>query len=112
MRRKIGNGGALSPPPPKIIQSHLRVWHAAIWVTVQKYNISANLVRAGKHLCDKAVSAVQMSGSTGEWLRTTVEVRQGCLPSQTLFIIFLDRIMCMEENDRKVQIGRRTITHP
>ena len=65
-----------------------RVWHAALWATMQKYNISANLVRTIEQLYDKATSAVQMNGSIGKWFRTTVGVRQGCLLSPTLFNIF------------------------
>ena len=48
---------------------------------MQKYNISANLVRTTVHLCDKATSAVQINGSIGEWFKITVGVRQGCLES-------------------------------
>ena len=56
-----------------------RVWHAALWATMGKYNINANLVHTIEQLYDKATSAVQMNGSIGEWFRTTVGVRQGCL---------------------------------
>ena len=86
-----------------------RVWHAALWATMRKYNISANLVRTIEQLYDKATSAVQMNGSLGEWFRTTVGVRQGCLLSPTLFNIFLERIMsdALEEHDGKVSIGGR-----
>ena len=52
-----------------------RVWHAALWATMWKYNICANLVRTIEQLYDKATSAVQMNGSLGEWFRTTVGVR-------------------------------------
>ena len=88
-----------------------RVWHAALWATMRKYNIRANLVRTIEQLYDKAISAVQMNGSIGEWFRTTVEVRQGCLLSHTLFNIFLERIMsdALEEHDGKVSIGGRNI---
>ena len=88
-----------------------RVWHAAIWANMQKYNISANLVWAIEYLYDEAIIAVQMNGSTGEWFRTTVEVRQGCLLSLILFNIFLKRIMpdALEEHVGKVSIGSRTI---
>ena len=86
-----------------------RVWHAALWATMRKYNISANLVRTIEQLYDKATSAVQMNGSIGEWFRTTVEVRQGCLLSPTLFNIFLERIM--SDHDGKVSIGGRNITN-
>ena len=85
-----------------------RVWHAALWATMRKYNISANLVRTIEQLYDKATSAVQKNGSIREWFRTTVEVRQGCV-----FNIFLERIMsdALEEHDGKVSIGGRNITN-
>ena len=56
---------------------------------------------------DNAISEVQMNDSTGEWFRTTVGVRQGCLLSSTLFNIFFERIMsdALEEHDGKVSIG-------
>ena len=90
-----------------------RIWHAVLWATMRKYNISANLVRTIEQLYDKATSAVQMNGSIGEWFRTTVGVRQGCLLSPTLFNIFLERIMsdALEEHDGKVRIGGRDITN-
>ena len=89
-----------------------RVWHAALWATM-KYNISANLVRTIEQLYDKATSAVQMNGSIGEWFRTTVGVRQGCLLSPILFNIFLERSMsdALEEHDGNVGIGGRNITN-
>ena len=90
-----------------------RVWHAALWATMRKYNISANLVRTIEQLFDKATSAVQMNDSIGEWFRTTVGGRQGCLLSPTLFNIFLEQIMsdALEEHDGKVSIGGRNITN-
>ena len=80
---------------------------------MRKYNISANLVRTTEQLCDKATSAVQMYGSIGEWFRTTVGVKQGCLLSPTIFSIFLERIMSdtLEEHEGKVSIGVRNITN-
>ena len=80
---------------------------------MRKYNISANLVRTIEQLYDKATSAVQMNSSIGEWFRTRVGVRQGCLLSPTLFNIFLERIMsdALEEHDGKVSIHGRNITN-
>ena len=60
---------------------------------MKRYNISTNLIRVIKNLCDKATSAVLFNNSIGDWFRTTVGVRQGCLFSPTLFNIFLERIM-------------------
>ena len=59
------------------------------------------------------VQSIQMNGSIGEWFRTTVRVRQGCLLSLTLFNIFHERIIsdALEEHDGKVSIGGRNFTN-
>ena len=51
-----------------------RVWHAALWATMKKYNISANLIHVIKNRYNKATSAVLFSGGIGDWFRTTVGV--------------------------------------
>ena len=77
------------------------------------YNINDNLIRTMEGLCDKATSAVYHDNNKGEWLRTTIGVRQGCLLSPTLFNIFLERIIAdtLEDHDRTVSTGGRTITN-
>ncbi|WP_419615648.1 RNA-directed DNA polymerase, partial [Thiolapillus sp.] len=60
-----------------------RVWHAALWATMKKYNISTNLIQVIKNLYNKTTSAVLFNSSIGDWFRTTVGVRQGCLLSPT-----------------------------
>ena len=35
-----------------------RIWYAALWATMKKYNISANLIRVIESLCDKATGEV------------------------------------------------------
>ena len=83
-----------------------RVWHAAIWATMRKYNINANLVCTTEQLYDKATRAFQINGSTRKWFRTTVEVRH---PHQN----FSKRIMsdALEKHDGRVSIGGRNITN-
>ena len=89
-----------------------RVWHEALWATMRKYNINASIIRAIENLYDKAQSAVLFNGSTGEWFRTTVGVREGCLLSPTLFNIFLERIMCeaLDDHEGSVSIGVDSLT--
>ena len=79
---------------------------------MKKY-ISTNLNQAIKNLYYKATSAVLFNSSIGDWFRTTVGVRQGCLLSPTLFNIFLERIMtdALEDHEGTVSIGGRTITN-
>ena len=80
---------------------------------MKKYNISTNLIRVIKNLYDKATKAVLFNSSIGDWFRTTVGVRQGCLLSPTLFNIFLERIMtdALEDHEDTVSIGGRAITN-
>ena len=90
-----------------------RVWHAALWATMRKFNISANLVRVIEHLYGKATSAVFNNGAVGGWFRTTVGVRQGCLLSPTLFNIYLERIMndALEDHEGTLSIAGRKVTN-
>ena len=90
-----------------------RVGHVALWATMKKYNISTNLIQVSKNLCNKATSAVLFNSTIGDWFRTTIGVRQGCLLSPTLFNIFLERIVtdALEDHEGTVSIGGRTITN-
>ena len=78
---------------------------------MKNYNINTNLTRVIKKLYDKAASAVLFNGSVGDRFRTKVRVRQGCLPSPTLFNIFLERTEtdALEDHNGAVSIGDRTI---
>ena len=44
-----------------------RIWHAALWATMKKYNISTNLIQVIKNLYNKATRAVLFNGSIGDW---------------------------------------------
>ena len=79
---------------------------------MKKYNISTNLIRVIKNLCDKATSAVLFNSSIGDWFRTTVEVRQVLL-SPTVSNTFPEKIMtdALEDHEGTVSIGGRTTTN-
>ena len=80
---------------------------------MRQYNINVNLIRMIQNLYDKANSAVYLNNSIGDWFRTTVGVRQGCVLSPTLFNLFLERIMAdaLHDHEGTVSIGSRTITN-
>ena len=90
-----------------------RVWHAALWATMKKYNISTNLIQVIKNLYNKATSAILLNSSIGDWSKQQLGVRQGCLLSPTLFNTFLERIMtdALEDHEGTVSIGGSTITN-
>ena len=80
---------------------------------MRKCNIKANIIRVTESLYDKAQSAVLFNGSTGNWFRTTVGVRQGCLLSPTLFNFSVERIMyeAFDDHEGSVSIGGRLVTN-
>ena len=43
-----------------------RVWHAALWATIKKYNISTYLIQVIKNLYNKTTSAVLFNSSIGD----------------------------------------------
>ena len=89
-----------------------RVLHAALWATMRLCNINDNLIRTIECRYNKTTSAVYHD-NIGEWFRTTIGVRQGCLRSPIVFNIFLERIMAdaLEDHEGAVSIGGRTITN-
>lgn len=90
-----------------------RVWHDALLATMNSYNINSNIIKIIQNLYEKASSAVLLNGNEGEWFRTTVGVRQGCILSPTLFNIYLERLMseALEDHEGTVSTGGRMITN-
>ena len=80
---------------------------------MRHFNINANLIRMIQNLYEKATCAVYLNNSIGDWFRTTIGVRQGCVLSPTLSNIFLERIMTDALNDHEgtVSVGGRNITN-
>ena len=77
------------------------------------FNKNFNLIKIIKNLYYKATSGHYLNNMVGEWFRTTVGVRQGCLLSPTLFKIFLERIMAeaLENHKGSVFVGGHSITN-
>ena len=88
-----------------------RVWHAALWATMKRYNINPCSIQVIKELYNKATSAALINGTLGKWFPTTVGVRQGCLLSPALFNVFLEQILtnALDDHTGTVSIEGRTI---
>ena len=109
--RNISSTGKTSTMSPDFKKAFDRVWHATLWATMKKYNISTNLIQVIKNLYNKAISAVVFNSSKGDWFRSNRDVYSVFSP--TLFNIFLERIMTdtLENHEGTVSIGGRTITN-
>ena len=88
-----------------------RVWHQGLWHVIKNYNMESGLVQMIQALYNNATSAVLLNNQTGEFFRTTVGVRQGCLLSPTLFNLFLEKIMqeTLHDHVTTISIGGRPV---
>ena len=86
--------------------------HTTLWTTSTNKTSVPTSTPSSK-TCMTKTQAVVFNGSTGDWFRTTVGVRQGCLLSPTLFNYpkILEKIMtdALENHEGTVSIGGRKI---
>ena len=88
-----------------------RVWHEGLWKVLRDFNVDEGLVQLLHALYDNSSSAVLINNEVGEFFRTTVGVRQGCILSPVLFNIFLERIMqdTLSEHSTSISVGGRSV---
>ena len=88
-----------------------RVCHAGVWQVLRSFNIDEGLVQAIQALYENSSSAVVLNSQLGEFFKTAVGVRQGCLLSLILFNLFLDRIMqeTLHDHHKSISTGGRPI---
>ena len=62
-----------------------RVWYAGLWQVLRTFNIDEGLVQVIQAKYEKSSGAVLLNSQLGEFFKTTIGVRQGCLLSPSLF---------------------------
>ena len=88
-----------------------RVWHDGLWQVMRSFNLEEGLIQLIAALYKNACSAVLINNQLGEFFRTTIGVRQGCLLSPVLFNIFLEKIMqeTLHDHHTSISIGGRPL---
>ena len=88
-----------------------RVWHDGLWQVLRNFNIEEGLIQCIEALYQNASSAVFLGNQVGEYFKTPVGVRQGCLLSPVLFNLFLENIMreTLQNFTPSVSIGGRPL---
>ena len=90
-----------------------RVWHEGLWQVLRQFGIEEGLIQAIQALYNTASSAVLLNNQIGDYFKTTVGVRQGCLLSPVLFNLFLENIMreTLHDFHSTISVGGRTINN-
>ena len=78
------------------------IWHAALFL--DHYGIPTKFCNLIANLYNRVVSAVKCNGNIGEWFRTTVGSRQGCILSPELFNIYIENIVSLAL-DKTIGVG-------
>ena len=88
-----------------------RVWHDGLWQVMRNFNFDTHLIEIIQALYQDATSAVLLNNNRGDFFKTTVGVRQGCLLSPVLFNIYLENIMqeTLFDFHTSITIGGRPI---
>ena len=89
------------------------MWHDGLWHVLRGFGIEEGLIQVIQALYNNASSAILLNSDIGDYFKTSVGVRQGCLLSPVLFNLYLEKIMRETLHDFKstVSIGGRTINN-
>ena len=69
-----------------------RVNRNKLWKTLEEYNVRSQLLDNIRTIYTNSMSAIRIQDGLTEWFGVTSEVRQGCLLSPLLLIVYMDKI--------------------
>ena len=65
-----------------------RVWHEGLWQVLRNFGIEEGLIQTIQALYNTSSSAVLLNNQIGDYFKTSVGVRQGCLLTPSCSISF------------------------
>ena len=82
-----------------------RVLRGKLWGVLQEYGIDGQLLRAIQSLYRDCRSCVRVSGMSSDSFPVRVGLRQGCVLSPFLFLVYIDRICRRSLGSEGVNVG-------
>ena len=86
-----------------------RVPRDLLWECLSEYDVDQELIRAIKSLYKRCTACVRLNGVKSSSFTVGVGLRQGCVLSPLLFIVYMDRIVKRSRGLESVQIGNTAI---
>jgi exonuclease III len=88
-----------------------RVDRGRLWSILEEYGVDLPLIRAIASLYSKSRSCVRVLGRKSEYFSVGAGLRQGCVLSPLLFVIYMDRIARRSLGQECVMIGKTKLSH-
>ncbi|MGH2507006.1 MAG: reverse transcriptase domain-containing protein [Ktedonobacteraceae bacterium] len=88
-----------------------RVDRRLMWEILEEYGVDRHLIGAISSLYSDSMSYVRILGRKSEPFRVGAGLRQGCVLSPLLFIIYMDRIGRRSLGQERVTIGSASVSH-
>jgi hypothetical protein len=88
-----------------------RVPRGRLWGVLQEYGIDGQLLWAIKSLYENCSCCVRINGAKSNPFTVSIGLRQGCVLSPLLFIIYMDWIARRSQGKECVRLGEREFRH-
>ena len=88
-----------------------RVPRGKLWSVLQEYGIDGSLMRAIQSLYTNCSSCVRVNGSKSTPFTVGVGLRQGCVLSPLLFILYMDWMLQRSQGEECFTLGELRISH-
>ncbi|CAF3333272.1 unnamed protein product [Rotaria sp. Silwood2] len=86
-----------------------RIPRDLLWNVLKEYGIQDHLLSAIQSLYKNCQSCVRINGSKSDYFQVQVGLRQGCVLSPLLFIVFMDKISRTSTNPTCMEIGNTKV---
>jgi len=86
-----------------IKRAYDNVWREGLWRKMRELGIASKFIQVTKSLYDRVLSCVRVNEQYSEWFEVGVGLRQGCVLSPLLFLIFINDLIA-ELKEKKVGV--------
>ena len=88
-----------------------RVDRSLVWDVLREYGVDGHLVGAVASLYRGSRSCVRVNGFRSGWFEVRAGLRQGCVLSPLLFVVYMDRIARRSLGGVVAQVGTVALSH-
>jgi len=94
-----------------IAKAYDKVWRNGLWYKLWQYGIRGKMWRILKNIYEKVESSILLGENRTDWFSIEVGLRQGCVLSCILFILFINDLAKVIKSLKKgVKVGNKLVS--